>query len=338
MSLYVTELRRLAKRRLTRLLLVLLVLGLAGVATAFSLSSHKLSKEVVAAAQAEADAQYRTAMESWKKSVADCDAAQARGDQDIEQRFGPNCGRDWPPQPEMFDPKWNLPYQFDFRGEFPMFIAVFAGAVGLFAFLVGASFIGAEWATGGMMNLLLWRPKRLAVLGTKLAAVLTTVLGVSLVLGALWTLAFWLIGTYRGSTAKMTAGAWQSIGLDGLRAVGLVLAVGAVAFALASLGRHTAMALGAVVAVFGISEVAVRIAVGVLAIPFGDRYVLSTYAQAWFMKQVQLFDHRACDFAQGECRPAELFITWQDSALVFGLGVAAVVAAAFWAMRKRDIA
>lgn len=336
MSLYVTELRRLTKRRLTRLLLVLLLLGLAGVATVFSFSSHKLSPQVVAAAEAEADAQYHKAIKEWERSVADCDAAKARGE-NTEERFGPNCGRDWQPQPEMFDPKWNLPYQFDFRAEFPMFIAVFAGAVALFAFLVGASFVGAEWSTGGMMNLLLWRPKRLAVLGTKLAALLTTVLGVSLVLGALWTLAFWLIGTYRGTTAKMTAGVWSSIALDGLRAVGLILAVGAVAFALASLGRHTAMALGAAVAVFAISEVAIRIAVSVLSVPFGDRYSLSTYAQAWFMKQVQLFDFEACEFAKGECKPAELLITWQDSALVFGVGGALVLVAAFWMMHRRDI-
>ena len=80
-----------------------------------------------------------------------------------------------------------------------------------------------------MMNLLLWRPKRLTVLGTKLAAVLTTLTGVTVVLGALWTLAFWLIGTYRGTTAKVTSGVWQSAGLTGLRALGLILAVGAVA-------------------------------------------------------------------------------------------------------------
>ncbi|MFG2055469.1 ABC transporter permease subunit [Micromonospora sp. NPDC048930] len=337
MSLYVTELRRLAKRRLTRLLLVLLVLGLAGVATAFTLSSHKLSPEVVAAAQAESDAQYRQALKDWERTVADCDAAKARGE-NTEERFGPNCGRDWQPQPEMFDPKWNLPYQFDFRSEFPLFIAVFAGALALFAFIAGASFVGAEWSTGGMMNLLLWRPKRLAVLGTKLAALLTTVLGVSVVLGAFWTLAFWLTGRYRGTTEKVTAGVWQSLGLDGLRAVGLILAVGAVAFALASLGRHTAMALGAAVAVFAISEIGIRIAVGVLSVPFGERYVLSTYAQAWFMKQVKLLDYDACQFAKGQCEPAELLLTWQDGALVLGIGAAAALVAGFWAMRRRDIA
>ncbi|GAB3373462.1 hypothetical protein GCM10027452_31830 [Micromonospora halotolerans] len=315
MSLYMTELRRLSKRRLTRLLLVLLLLGLATVATAFSFSSHQLSKETVAAAQAESEAQYQRAVADWKRTVADCDAAKARGDQDTDERYGPNCGRDWQPQPEMFDPKWNLPYQFDFRAEFPTFIAVFAGAVALFAFIVGASYVGAEWSTGGMMNLLLWRPKR-----------------------AFWTVAFWLIGRYRGTTAKVTAGVWQSVGLDGLRAVGLILLVGAVAFALASLGRHTAMALGAAVAVFAISEIGIRIAVNVLSVPFGDRYVLSTYAQSWFMKQAELFDYDTCQFAKGACEPAKLVVTWQQSALVFGVGAAAVLIGAFWSMRRRDIA
>ena len=38
--------------------------------------------------------------------------------------------------------------------------------------MIGASFVGAEWNSGGMMNLLLWRPQRLKVLSTKLAALL----------------------------------------------------------------------------------------------------------------------------------------------------------------------
>jgi ABC-2 type transport system permease protein len=332
MSLYVTELRRLFKRRLTRLLLVLLILGLGGIAVVFSFSSHKLSPAVIAEAQAEADVQYQRALGDWRQAVTECDTAKARGE-NTEQRYGPDCGREWQPQPEMFDPKWNLPYQFDFRNEF----GVFAGATALFAFLVGASFVGAEWSTGGMMNLLLWRPKRLTVLATKLAALLTTLLGVSLALGALWTVAFWLIAKNRGTTAKVTAGVWQSSALDGVRALGLILAVGAAAFALASLGRHTAMALGAAVGLGVISEIAIRIGVAMAGVRFGDRWVLSTYALAWFQKQWTLLDHRSCDFSQGQCSPKELIITWQDSALVFGVGTALVLVAAFWMMRRRDI-
>ncbi|WP_328342437.1 ABC transporter permease subunit [Micromonospora sp. NBC_00421] len=336
MSLYVTELRRLAKRRLTRVMLVLLVLGLTGVVTAFTFSSHKLSPAVIAQAQAESDANFREAVKDWERSITECEAAKARGEQ-TEDRYGPNCGRDWQPTADMFDPKWNLPYQFDFRGEFGIFVAVFAGAVALFAFLIGASFVGAEWSSGGMMNLLLWRPKRLVVLGTKLAAVFTMLTGVTVVLGALWTLAFWLIGTHRGTTAKVTSGVWQSTGISWLRALGLILAVGAVAFALASLGRHTSMALGVAVGVGVISEIGIRIALTIAGVRFGDRWVLSTYALAWFQKQWKLVDYRSCEFAQGECTPKEMLVTWQDSALVFGIGTAVVMVAAFWMMRRRDI-
>ncbi|MEV4519448.1 ABC transporter permease subunit [Micromonospora tulbaghiae] len=337
MSLFVTELRRLGKRRVTRLMLVLLVLGLATVATAFSFSSEKLSPAAVAEAEAKANNDYQSAMTEWKRTIAECEAAQARGE-NTEERYGPNCGKDYQPQPDMFEAKWYLPYQFDFRAEFPLFIAVFAASVALFGFIVGASFVGAEWNTGGMMNLLLWRPKRLTVLGTKLAALLTTVFGLTVVLGALWTAAFWLIASQRGSTAKMTAGVWQSIGLDGLRALGMTLLVAAVGFALASLGRHTAMALGAAVGIFAVSEIGIRIAVAVLGVQFGDRYVLSTYAQSWFLKQAELFDYDTCQFSQGACEPATYVVTWQQSAVVFGVALVGALVAAFWTMRRRDIA
>jgi len=48
-------------------------------------------------------------------------------------------------------------------------VTTFAAVLALVAYIVGASFVGAEWSSGGMMNLLLWRPRRLQVLGTKLA-------------------------------------------------------------------------------------------------------------------------------------------------------------------------
>jgi hypothetical protein len=57
-----------------------------------------------------------------------------------------------------------------------------------------------------------------------------------------WTGAFWTTASYRGSTANMTSGV--SFALTGLRGLALVLAAGVVGFALASLGRHTALALG----------------------------------------------------------------------------------------------
>ncbi|MFK3985052.1 ABC transporter permease subunit [Micromonospora sp. NPDC050397] len=335
MNLYTTELRRIFKRRVTRLMLALLLLGLAGIAVAFTLNSHKVGPAQVAAAEARAEAQYREQLRYHEDSIRACDAAKAAGAP--ADQFPPDCGREWTPTRENFQAEWFMPYQFDFREEFGSFIAIFAGILALFGFVVGASYVGAEWNSGGMTNLLLWRPKRLTVLLTKLAALLSTLLGLSLVLGALWTAAFWLIGRYDGVTGKLTRGVWESFALSGLRAVGLVLAVSTIAFGLASLGRHTAMALGVAVGLTVVSEIGVRIVMGLIGTPFGDRYVLSTYALAWFEKEWTLRDYQACNFQFGECTPGELVLTWQDSGLVFGVGTVVVLAAALWAMRSRDV-
>src|SRR6185312_10036559 len=112
----------------------------------------------------------------------------------------------------------------------PDMVTTLAAVLALVAFIVGASFVGAEWNSGGMMNLLLWRPRRLQVLSTKLGVLLTGATVLTVVLAAIWTAVFYAIASARGSTAKMTSGAWQSIGLMELRALALVLVAGAIGF------------------------------------------------------------------------------------------------------------
>ncbi|GAA4730624.1 ABC transporter permease subunit [Phytohabitans rumicis] len=331
------EVRRLFKRRLTRLMLVLLVLGLGTITVAFTLASQEIGPSQRAAAEAEAQRQYEEAVRWHQQMVTECEAAKARGE-NITDRYPPDCGAEFGPQREQYDADWFMPYEFNFRGEFGIFISVFAGIVALFGFIVGASYVGAEWHSGGMMNLLLWRPRRLSVLFTKLGVLLTSLLGVTVALGALWTLAFWLIGKYDGQTGTMTQGAWESFALSGARGAGLVLAVAAIGFGLASVGRHTAMALGVAVGVGVISEIGLRIALGIAGTKFPDRWVLSTYTVAWFQKKFELTDWNACNFSPGgECLPDTFVVTWQQSALVFGVGTAAVLAAAIWLMRSRDV-
>ncbi|GEM_PF-6574150 len=106
---------------------------------------------------------------------------------------------------------------------------------------------GGQMRLFGMMNLLLWRPKRLRVLATKLGTALAGVLTICADYLLVWTGAFWLIARYRGQLGELTPGVWQSLALTGARATALALAATAVGFALASIGRHTAMALGVAV-------------------------------------------------------------------------------------------
>ena len=336
MSLARAELRRLGKRRLTRLVMVLLILGLGGIVTTFSVASHRIGPAERAAAEVEAQRDYERQLGYHRQMITECEAAKARGER-IEERYPPDCGVEHGPVREQFSAEWHLPYQFDFGAEYGNFISVLAGIMALVGFLIGASFVGAEWNSGGMMNLLLWRPKRRMVLLTKLGVLLGGMFTATVLLGALWTLAFWLIGRYDGVTGRVTSGVWQSYALTGVRGIGLVLMITAIAFGLASLGRHTAMALGVAVGVGVIAEIGLRIAFEIAGVRFGDRFIPSTYAVAWFEKKRTLVDWNACQFTMGECKPAEFVITWQQSGLVFSVVTAVVLAAAFWAIRRRDI-
>jgi hypothetical protein len=243
-----------------------------------------------------------------------------------------------PPPREGFQAEWFMPPSFDFRHEFEPMITTFAAILALVAFAAGASFVGAEWNSGGMMNLLLWRPRRLQVLLTKLAAFLTPLVALFVVAGAAYTAGFWQIGTYRGTTAGTTDGVWQSFALTGLRGLALVLAAGVIGFGLASLGRHTALALGGALGVAVVGQFGLGILLSIAQVRFFEAWLLPTHLLAWMQKKVTLQDWRSCEMSfGGGCDPATMDLTWQDSGLLIAGGVVVVVGAALWVMRRRDI-
>jgi hypothetical protein len=337
MSLAKAEVRRLFKRRLTRIVLILALLGLAAFPVGFFVTSSQASPEKRAAAEADAQQTYEMVARDHAAMVEQCEAEIARGSTTTEQMYGPNCGKDWAPTRDQFRAEDYMSYEFNFRDEFPISLFVFSGIFAMAAFLIGASYVGAEWNSGGMMNVLLWRPRRLPVLATKLVVLLGGILGVAVVFGALWTAAFYAIGRFDGTLGVLTSGVWQSLALDGARGVGLVLALAAIGFGLASFGRHTAMALGVATGVFVLSEIGLRIALPLMQVPYPDRFYLSTWAGAWFGKEITIYNFRECEFSQGACNPGEMVLTWQQAGLVFGIGAAIVLFLAFWSMRRRDI-
>ena len=333
MSLFTTELRRLFKRRLTRITLVLVTLLLAVMAAFTAATSQAPTAAGRAAAEAEARPMYEQALRDHERMVAECEAAQAAGE-NTDEMYPPDCGREYTPELAWYI---NEPYSFDFYSEGPARLMMLGLLLMLSMVLIGASFVGAEWTSGGMMNLLLWQPRRRKVLLTKLAALLAGTLGVTVVLGALSTLAYWLVAEYRGELGPMTAGAWTSYGLSGLRTVGLVLAVAAAAFGLASLGRHTAMALGVLAGVFVLSEAVLQPLLFAIDATFPERFSLAAHLNAWFSREVTLYDFPPCA-SSGACEPVEFLLTWQHAGLVFAVGAALALVAAFWSMSRRDVA
>jgi ABC-2 type transport system permease protein len=333
-SLYKAETRRLVKRRFTKLFVVCGLLVLAAVAAGVFFSNHKAGPESIAKATAEAQANYQQALTDTNNLLAQCRAAQGTA---AASQYPPNCDIT-PPQQSDFDPKWYMPATFDFRESFPAMVTTFAAVLAVVAYIIGASFVGAEWSSGGMMNLLLWRPRRLQVLSTKLAAVLLAATALTVVLAAVWTAAFYFIAQARGSTDSMTSGAWQSLGLMELRALVLVLVAGGLGFGLASLGRHTATALGVAIGVIVVLQFGLGTVISLANVKFPELYLAPFWVIAWMNKEYVSQDYTSCDFdPTGGCKPETLTLTWPMAGGALAILFVLVVGLAMWTMRKRDI-
>ncbi|MEE6259179.1 ABC transporter permease subunit [Plantactinospora sonchi] len=337
MSLYTTEVRRLGKRRFVRYLTLAGLLVLVAVAVGMFFTNQKIGPEQLAAAERAAEQQYQQNVSYSQQERAECERVKAAGEKS-DGRFPEDCSVIQPPPREAFEARWFLPATFDFREQFGQTVITFTAVLALVAFVGGASFIGAEWSSGGMMNLLLWRPQRVRVLLTKLAALLSVLFGVTVVAGVAWTAAFWATGTFRGTTGKMTSGAWQSFGLTGLRGLVLILVAGALGFGLASLGRHTALALGGVLGIMVVGQFGLGVVLGLAQVKFVEAWLLPTYLLAWMQKKITLENWRACQATYtGECQPATLDITWQNSSVLLSVALVLVLGSAIWVMRRRDI-
>lgn len=329
MSLVRAERRRFAKRRLTRWMVVaaLILLGLVVTGTFFS--NHKPTPAVIAQAEADAQRNYEATVADFKRQKERCEATPTTE----ECNYYMNA--EVPPRSE-FKAEWYMPSSFDFKESYAELLVVWAAIIAMIGFVLGASFVGAEWASGSMMNLLTWRPKRTGVLATKFGVLLSWMTVISVGTLALWTGALWLTAYLRGSNAGMTEGTWMSFGLAGLRGLGMILVFCAVGFLLASIGRHTGLALGAALAVVIVGQVGVSIVLGMAGVKFFEQYLIPVHFYAWMNKSVTLESYpRTCT---GMCEPEKLIVSWGETGSIAAGVVVFLLVIAFWQMRRRDVA
>ncbi|MEV7622043.1 ABC transporter permease subunit [Actinoplanes sp. NPDC089786] len=332
MSLATAELRRLTKRRFVRWLVAGTLAVMVAIAAGIFLSNEKVGPEQVAQAKAAAEREYQDALRQAEQDRLTCERAPGTNG------LPADCTQLYQPQPQDFSPDWHMPSTFTFKSDFGAVLTTFAAIFVLLGFVVGASYVGAEWSSGGMMNLLLWRPRRLQVLGTKLGILLGAAAALSVVVAVLWTLAFIGIASTRGTLDGMTAGAWRSTALTELRAVVLILLGTAIGFGLASLGRHTAVALGVAAGVVVVLQFGLFLVLNMASVPFGEIFLLPIWAVAWMNKEIKLENYQSCAYsAVNGCQPDTLTLTWP---MAGGLWVAifvVIVGAALWTMQRRDI-
>ena len=129
---------------------------------------------------------------------------------------------------------------------------------------------------------------------------------------AAWTGIFLLVANLRGSTASMTSGAWQSLLLTQVRALLLVVVAGALGFGLASVGRHTAMALGVAIGTIIVFQFGLGTVLALAKVKFAQAYLVPVWVIAWMKQRYEVQDLNSCDFSGvNGCQPDTFTITWQ---------------------------
>jgi hypothetical protein len=125
---------------------------------------------------------------------------------------------------------------------------ILQGSSGIFAIIgwaIGASFVGAEFASRSMTTMLTWETRRLRVMLAKASVVLLSVFALGLV--ALTGLALAMLPTLLAHGSPAHAGDPHFASFAGvvLRGSALGAIAAGIGFAIATLGRNTAAALGA---------------------------------------------------------------------------------------------
>ncbi|MGH3714568.1 MAG: ABC transporter permease subunit [Micromonosporaceae bacterium] len=312
MRLLRAELARLCARRFSRMMAIALLLALGVIAVVVAYNTHRPSAEELQRAETEA-----------ADARLECQQAQ----ESLPERERWDCGE--------IEASQYVDYMLNFQDQMPELMLGLGGLLALIGFLVGASFIGAEWSSGGLANLLLWRTQRISVLFAKLGAMLLALTVTGVLVGAAWVATIWFIASTRGEFGDLTEGFWISLGWDGARAIGLALVAALTGMSIASLGRRTAAALGVLIGYIVVWEIGARLVMEGLRVRLSGAYMLSTYVGAWLAKEVELFDYRTC--YEMDCDPYILKLTWPWAALVLGGLAALCLLVSAVSFQRRDV-
>jgi ABC-2 type transport system permease protein len=141
--------------------------------------------------------------------------------------------------------------------------------------LLGATFVGADWASGSMSNQLLFEPRRLRVYAAKAGAVVVTGLVLGLLVGAAWWLG--LAGVVRARDLSIADGVSGEVGWQVVRTGLLAAAAGLAGLATTMLFRSTVATLGVLFAVV----IAGSFLIAVLPFESPERWLPHLNVLAW---------------------------------------------------------
>jgi len=229
--LFGAEMRRIAARRVVRLTAVLALVAIAGGGVLAFVKTHSLSEAAFTERVQQATAQ----REIQRAQVDACLKAHGQSpDREIPDRVAAQCF----PQKEAraHDPRFH-------RTRLKGVLQGTSGVLLIVTWALGASIVGAEFASRSMTTLLTWETRRTRVFVTKTVAVLITMGLFAATVLALMTLAMLPALLAHGAPGHGEPAFATFAGVIG-RGTALAALGAAMGFAIASIGRNTAVALG----------------------------------------------------------------------------------------------
>lgn len=224
------EVQRVLARRMLRVLALFGVAALAVAGVLTFVNTDDVTEAEMDARHAEVRAQVQACIQA-RQGLPDRPPLPGERQASVEEACQFRAGR------SLEDPRFHLRrLKGVYQGTTAPLVVV--------GWLIGASAIGADWQSRTITTLLTWEPRRVRVIVAKVLAAVLVAVAFTLVAQALVAGALAPSAALHGTTAG-TGGTW-SRSLAGVLARGttLVAVATAIGFAVASIGRNTAAALG----------------------------------------------------------------------------------------------
>ncbi|MCZ2830408.1 ABC transporter permease subunit [Modestobacter sp. VKM Ac-2986] len=242
---------RFTARRFIRVLLGLAVLGWIGVLLIGLVGYGSTTPERLAAAEQARQEQVDEINGYREECLASADVPEGVSADDY-------CGP--VTTVEEFELQYFLdPVPFSLSQDGTNGAVAFSAAASVLAFLVAATYVGAEWSSRSMTALLFWETRRARVMGAKIAVVAVAALLVGVVAQLAWLAMAGIWQAAVGDGVALPEGFWTEVLAAQGRGVLLTVCAGLLGFGLTNLVRNTGAALGLGFVYFAVLETAVRI-------------------------------------------------------------------------------
>jgi hypothetical protein len=246
-----SEVRRFRSRRFIQVLLALSVVGwLAGLAIGLLNFGVPTPAELASAQQA-VEENVRLSNEGRQQCLDD---PSRPDDVSADEWCGPPITEDDIPLEAFLE---RAPFSFvDTAQDGALGFAV---AAAVLCFLVGATWIGAEWSTRSIVALLFWEPRRGRLMGAKIGVVIGACALVGAAAQAAWLAMAGILSLAAGDGAAVPPGFWGDLLATQGRGVLLTVLIGLLGFGLTHLVHNTGAALGIAFVYVAIVETAIRV-------------------------------------------------------------------------------